>query len=103
MGTFAAASHESRVYNDAREPGGKRRPALKGSQAGVCLAHAVLQRILRIFLVVQHSECGVVEPACMRGEETLLGISVPSDGLLDEVQISVDVAQSDSSVRIQLP
>ncbi len=30
VGTFFAASHESRVYDDASKPGGKRRSALEG-------------------------------------------------------------------------
>jgi hypothetical protein len=52
MDTFPAASHESRVYNDAREPRGKRRSALKGAQAGICFVHAILKCILCIFFVV---------------------------------------------------
>jgi hypothetical protein len=51
MGTFPAASHESRIYDNARKPREKRRPALKGAQPGVGRAQTVLQRILCIFFV----------------------------------------------------
>ena len=56
----------------------------KGAQAGERLAQALLECILGVFLVVEQGEDGPIEPACVGGEETLLGISIPSNGLLDD-------------------
>jgi hypothetical protein len=39
----------------------------------------------------------------MRGEEIVLGVSIPSDGLLNDGQLFAHAVQSNSSARIQLP
>jgi len=101
MGTFPAASHQSRVYDDTSKPGGKRRPALKGAQLGEGRAQAVLHRILSIFFIAQHRESNAIQPAGVTRKEMLLCNGVSSDGLLNGGPFFAYGSRSGNSARIQ--
>ena len=101
MAPFSAAGHQRRVYDDARKPRGKRRPPLEGAQAGERLAQSLLEDILGVFLVVEQHECNSIELACVRGKEPLLGISIPSDGLLDDGPLFAPVPPSGRGIQVK--
>jgi hypothetical protein len=103
MGTLFSACRESRVYDDACQPRGKRRPALKRAQADVSPAQAVLHGILYIFPVVQHSECSPIEPPGVAAEQMFLSIAIPSDGFLNDGPLLAPFERNDRSVNIRPP
>lgn len=102
MDSSFSETQESRVDHDACEPRGKRRPALKETQVGVCIAKAVLYCILGIFFVAQQSECSPIQHTRVTSEEKLLGMSIPGDSLLNDRPLFSHGAWGDSSVRIRL-
>ena len=103
MGTLFSACHQSRVYGDARQPRGERRPALKRTQADVSLAQAVLHCILDIFPVVQNSECSPIEPPGVTAEQMFLSIAIPSDGSLNGGPLLAPFERNDRSIQTRLP
>ncbi|HTS08512.1 MAG TPA: hypothetical protein VMP68_23295 [Candidatus Eisenbacteria bacterium] len=84
MGTSPSPTHQSRIYDYAREPGGKRGPALKGAQVGVGLAQAVLHGVLGIFFITQQGHCSLIEPGSVESEKMLQGLGVSCDRFLND-------------------
>ena len=102
MRFLPASSHQSRVHDNARKPGDKRRTALKRMQAGICFAQAFLQCVLGIFFVPQDGEGSPIEPSRVTREELLLGINAPGDGLLNDDPVIAHGGRSGTFVGIQL-
>ena len=84
MGTSPSPTHQSRIYDYAREPGGKRGSALKGPQVGVGLEQAVLHCILGIFLITQKRDCSPIQPGPVASKKMLLGVYVSSDRFFND-------------------
>jgi hypothetical protein len=87
MDAQLAAIHQCGVEDNAGEPSGKPRSAFERLQIQVSGQEAVLQRILRIFLVPEQRKGCAVKPDSIAGEECRQRVGIPSDGALNGVPL----------------
>src|ERR1700723_2390348 len=72
----AAALHERGVDDDAREPGGKLRAALKALQIAVGGKQSILQRVFGVFSIAEHTKGGLEQLAVVTAKQRFNRLSV---------------------------